>query len=251
MPPTQGLEPDSQMQLSVVIPVRNEAENVVPLAREVAAALNGRVDYELIFVDDGSTDDTAQKLSALARELPRLRLLRHDGAAGQSTAIHTGVKRARAPWIATLDGDGQNDPADLPLLWEAAQRPGAPDMIAGHRVERRDTPSKRLASRLANAIRRRLLADATPDTGCGLKLFRRDLFLEFPYFDHMHRFLPALAIRAGGRVQSVPVRHRPRRSGRSHYGNFGRALAGIVDLLGMLWLIRRSRRPRVAEEGRG
>ena len=204
------------MELSVVIPVRNEAPNIAPLVREIAAALEGRLDYEIIYVDDGSRDETAAAVRALAREVPRLRLLRHRRSFGQSTAIRTGVKAARAPWIATLDGDGQNDPADIPKLWDMARAAASepPLLIAGHRARRRDSTVKRLSSRIANWVRRGLLGDGTPDTGCGLKLFPRALYLELPFFDHNHRFLPALVRRAGGRVVSVPVNHRPRERGR-------------------------------------
>jgi dolichol-phosphate mannosyltransferase len=176
--------------------------------------------------------------------------LRHKASCGQSMAIHTGVKAARAPWIATLDADGQNDPADIPKLWEVARAalPSPPLLVAGHRTRRRDTWSKRAASRLANAIRRRLLGDGTPDTGCGLKLFRRDLFLELPAFDHMHRFLPALVLRQGGTVVSVPVNHRPRERGRSNYGVLDRLWVGIVDLCGVMWLRRRAKRPVLLDD---
>jgi glycosyltransferase involved in cell wall biosynthesis len=235
------------MELSVVIPVRNEAPNVVPLVREIAAALDGTLDYEIIYVDDGSEDETAAVVSALAREAPRLRLVRHRRSFGQSTAIRTGVKAARAPWIATLDGDGQNDPADIPRLWGMAQ--GAlsepPLLVAGHRARRRDSAMKRTSSRIANAVRRALLGDGTPDTGCGLKLFPRALYLDLPFFDHNHRFLPALVQRAGGRVVSVPVNHRPRERGRSNYGTLDRLFVGIVDLVGVVWLMRRAKKVEI------
>ena len=170
---------------------------------------------------------------------------RHRTACGQSAAILTGVRAARAPWIATLDGDGQNDPADIPALLAQAQAAPGLVLTAGHRVTRRDTQTKRLASRLANAIRARLLGDATPDTGCGLKVFPREAFMMLPHFDHMHRYLPALFIRAGGRVVSVPVNHRPRTQGRSNYGTFDRLWVGIFDLAGVYWLQRRWKRPVV------
>jgi dolichol-phosphate mannosyltransferase len=231
------------MDLSVVIPVRNEAPNIAPLAREIAAALGGKLDYEIIYVDDGSEDETAAAIAALARETPRLRLFRHRRSFGQSAAIRTGVKAARAPWIATLDGDGQNDPADIPRLWQMAQAaPSEPSLlVAGHRARRRDSAVKRLSSRIANGVRRALLGDGTPDSGCGLKLFPRALYLELPFFDHNHRFLPALVQRAGGRVASVPVNHRPRERGRSNYGTLDRLFVGIVDLLGVMWLMRRAK----------
>jgi glycosyltransferase involved in cell wall biosynthesis len=235
------------MELSVVIPVRNEAPNVVPLVREIAAALDGTLDYEIIYVDDGSEDETAAAVSALAREAPRLRLVRHRRSFGQSTAIRTGVKVARAPWIATLDGDGQNDPADIPRLWGMAQRaPSEPPLlVAGHRARRRDSAVKRLSSRIANGVRRALLGDGTPDTGCGLKLFSRALYLDLPFFDHNHRFLPALVQRAGGRVVSVPVNHRPRERGRSNYGTLDRLFVGIADLIGVMWLMRRAKKVEI------
>ena len=235
------------MELSVVIPVRNEAPNIAPLVREIAAALEGRLDYEIIYVDDGSRDETAAAVRALAREVPRLRLLRHRRSFGQSTAIRTGVKAARAPWIATLDGDGQNDPADIPKLWDMARAAASapPLLIAGHRARRRDSTVKRLSSRIANWVRRGLLGDGTPDTGCGLKLFPRALYLELPFFDHNHRFLPALVRRAGGRVVSVPVNHRPRERGRSNYGTLDRLFVGIVDLFGVMWLMRRAKNAEI------
>ncbi|MSP49441.1 MAG: glycosyltransferase family 2 protein [Alphaproteobacteria bacterium] len=236
------------MQLSVVIPARNEADNIVPLVDEVEAALAGRFDFEVLVVDDGSTDTTYDQLKASRPRLPRLRVVRHAANCGQSAGVWTGVKRARGEWIATLDGDGQNDPADLPAMWARLEAEPHPDMVAGHRVDRKDTASKRIASRLANRVRAGFLKDETPDSGCGIKIFRRDLFLELPYFDHMHRFLPALVRRHGGRVVSVPVNHRPRGAGRSNYTNLGRLRAGLLDLIGVWWLIRRSRLPIDATE---
>src|SRR5438105_15875711 len=238
------------MELSVVIPVKNEAGNIAPLVAEIAAALDGRIDYEIVYVDDGSSDATAAEIRDLQHGMTRLRLIRHAQSRGQSAAIRSGVKAARGIWIATLDGDGQNDPADIPALWRIAQdSPSAPRLlIAGHRSRRQDSWSKRRASRLANAVRRRLLRDDTPDTGCGLKLFRRALFLDLPYFDHMHRFLPALVLREGGIVRSVPVNHRPRQRGISKYGVFDRLLVGITDLAGVLWLRRRRARPLLVED---
>jgi dolichol-phosphate mannosyltransferase len=238
------------MELSVVIPVRNEAPNVAPLVREIAAALEGRLDYEIVYVDDGSRDETAAAVRALARDAPRLRLLRHRRSFGQSTAIRSGVRAARAPWIATLDGDGQNDPADIPKLWEMARAaPSEPPLlVAGHRARRRDSAMKRLSSRIANSVRRGLLGDGTPDTGCGLKLFPRALYLELPFFDHNHRFLPALVQRAGGRVLSVPVNHRPRERGQSNYGTLDRLFIGIVDLMGVMWLMRRAKNAEIIPE---
>ena len=238
------------MDLSVVIPVRNEAGNIAPLVAEIAAALDGRLDYEIVYIDDGSDDATLAEIRRVQIATPRLRLVRHQSSCGQSAAIRSGVKAARGIWIATLDGDGQNDPADIPALWRIAQDSPAepPLLVAGHRAHRQDSRTKRSASRIANAVRGRLLRDDTPDTGCGLKLFRRDLFLDLPYFDHMHRFLPALVLRAGGRVRSVPVNHRPRGRGTSKYGVFDRLGVGIVDLFGMLWLGRRAGRPLLIED---
>ncbi|MBP6797787.1 MAG: glycosyltransferase family 2 protein [Luteimonas sp.] len=238
-----------QLRLSVVVPTFNERDNVAPLVREtVAALLRHGVPFEIVYVDDGSSDGTADVLRALKDEVPELRVICHLANAGQSAAIRTGVRAARGEWIATLDGDGQNDPADIPRL--CAERDHAPPefkLFAGWRTQRRDSASKRLASKWANAIRTRLLHDDTPDTGCGIKLFEREAFLDLPYFDHMHRFLPALMQRAGWKTLSVPVNHRPRASGVSKYNNIGRALVGVSDLLGVAWLIKRAKRP-VAEE---
>ncbi len=242
------------MDLSVVIPVRNEAPNLAPLVAEIGRALDGRLDYEIVYIDDGSRDATASELARLAADLPRLRFLRHAESCGQSAAIRTGVKAARAPWIATLDGDGQNDPADIPRLCDIAWAAPAERrlLVAGQRQKRHDPWSKRMASRGANAVRRWLLGDRTIDTGCGLKLFRRDLFLDLPAFDHMHRFLPALVIRQGGEVVPVAVHHRPRERGRSNYGVLDRLWVGIVDLFGVMWLMRRAKNPIIlADEQRG
>ena len=238
-----------RLHVSVVVPVRNEAPNILPLIAEIEAALTGRFGFEIVYVDDGSDDRTAEVLAQAQAAHPALRAFRHLSSCGQSQAIATGVQRANAPLIATLDGDGQNDPADIPALieqWGAADLAVKPRlMIAGWRANRRDTRSRRWASKLANAIRAWALGDHTPDTGCGTKVFPRDLFLDLPRFDHMHRFLPALVLRAGGQVRSVPVNHRPRREGRSNYGNLGRALVGLPDLLGVMWLMRRSKTPTV------
>ncbi len=237
-------------RLSVVVPVHNETENLKPLIDEIARALADRGPFEIVYVDDGSTDETLARLKDLAREQPALRVLRHVACCGQSAAIWTGVSHARAPLIATLDGDGQNDPADIPALWDTYEQEGGGDrvMIAGLRAKRRDTQIRRLSSRIANGIRAGLLKDDTPDTGCGLKVFTRNAFLRFPRFDHMHRFMPALMIRLGGRVTSVPVNHRPRERGASKYGVWNRLWVGIVDLLGVMWLQSRGSRPEVVEE---
>jgi len=235
-------------ELSVVVPVHNERDNIVPLLTEIVTALRGTADFEIVYVDDSSKDDSLAVLTAAKAQFPELRVLRHLSQSGQSTALRSGIKSARGQWIATLDGDGQNDPADIPkLLAMRSESPDAIKLFAGWRVDRKDTGSKRWASKFANALRSRLLGDATPDTGCGIKLFERSAFLDLPYFDHMHRYLPALFQRAGWQVKSVPVNHRPRGSGVSNYNNLNRALVGVSDLRGVAWLIRRSRRTGVEE----
>ncbi|HEB98754.1 MAG TPA: glycosyltransferase [Thiotrichales bacterium] len=236
------------MELSVVIPVFDECDNLRPLAAEVRAALEPGVDYELIFVDDGSRDGSARVLAELRAESPRVRVLRHAHNQGQSAALLSGLLAARAPWVATLDGDGQNDPADIPGLLALARADESLWLVCGWRRQRRDGWLKRLSSRVANAVRARLLGDATPDTGCGLKLIRREPALALPRFDHMHRFLPALVLQAGGGVRSVPVHHRPRRHGRSKYGLGNRLWVGLVDLAGVAWLGRRALRARARED---
>ena len=239
--------------LSVVVPVFNERDNVAPLVHEITAALRGREprdggDFEIVYVDDNSRDDTLAVLQALKAEVPELRVVHHVTQSGQSTAIRNGVKAARGEWIATLDGDGQNDPADIPKLLEKRDASAADvKLFAGWRVNRQDTGSKRWASKWANKIRANMLRDDTPDTGCGIKLFERAAFLDLPYFDHMHRYLPALMQRAGWKTVSVPVNHRARASGVSKYNNLGRALVGIRDLRGVAWLIQRSKRTAVEE----
>ncbi len=232
------------------MPVLNEAENVAALVAEIAAALDGLAAYEMVFVDDGSTDGTVVALMALTSRFPALRIVRHAKRCGQSAAIRTGVKAASGRFIATLDGDGQNDPADIPKLWAQARKdPDArPLMLAGQRAKRQDSWSKRYSSKAANKIRRSLLKDDTPDTGCGLKLFPREVFLDFPYFDHMHRFLCALMIRAGGEIISVPVNHRPRLRGASKYGFWDRLWVGIFDLIGVIWLQQRASIPHNTRE---
>jgi dolichol-phosphate mannosyltransferase len=230
--------------VSVVVPVHNEAENIAPLLDEIAAVLDPLTEYEVVVVDDGSTDATPQVLHDCLRRHPRLRPLRHLRNSGQSAAMATGVREARASWVVTLDGDGQNDPADIPALLERLRTTAPaepPAMIAGWRVKRRDTWLKRVSSKIANGVRGRILNDHTPDVGCGLKVFRRDVCVRLPQFDHMHRFLPALFQRAGERVISVPVSHRPRGKGRSHYGMHDRLWVGIVDMLGVVWLGKRMR----------
>jgi dolichol-phosphate mannosyltransferase len=226
--------------LSVVVPVKDEAGNVAPLVREIAAALTGG-EHEILFVDDGSTDGTAAALTALKSEIPQLRVLRHGRNLGQSRGIRTGVQAARGDIIVTLDGDGQNDPADIPKLLEALRAQPDVAMVSGIRVKRQDSASRRLASRLGNRFRSALLGDGATDTGCGLKAFRRAVFLDLPYFDHLHRFLIAMVLREGWKVTYVPVNHRPRLTGTSKYTNFGRLLVSIQDLLGVRWLQRRYR----------
>jgi dolichol-phosphate mannosyltransferase len=239
------------MELSVVVPVLNEQDNVAPLIAEIRAALDGATDYEVVYVNDGSSDATAARLAAIQKEFPRLRVLHHAQRSGQSAALWNGVKAAHAPWIATLDGDGQNDPADIPRLLAVLRDPARPanlQLVAGHRRKRRDTWLKRLSSRIANGVRARLLRDATPDTGCGLKLFARDAYLALPFFDHMHRFLPALVQRNGGATVSVEVHHRPRTRGASKYGLHNRLWVGIMDLLGVMWLQRRMKHAVAKED---
>ncbi len=237
--------------LSVVIPVHNEAGNILVLLGEVRTALDGRLDYEVVVVDDCSTDETPRLLTNEAIQFFNLRVLRHARNSGQSTAVMTGVHAARAAWVVTLDGDGQNDPADIPNLWSRLQQAGPTanlKLIAGQRVKRQDSRIKLLSSRIANRVRGALLGDQTPDTGCGIKLFNRATFLNLPHFDHMHRFLPALVLRSGGNIVSVAVNHRPRLRGESHYGMGNRLWVGIVDMLGVMWLQRRNRLPGKVDE---
>ncbi|HEX7000021.1 MAG TPA: glycosyltransferase family 2 protein [Gammaproteobacteria bacterium] len=232
------------MRFSVVIPLNNERENVRQLLGELEAALASLGEHELVLVDDGSTDDTAGEVRRVGHRAGPLRLLRHDTRRGQSTAIYNGVRAAGAELVVILDGDLQNDPADIPRLLAAYE--GDPDretlgLLIGHRTQRRDSALRRLSSRVANAVRGFVLKDGTPDTGCGLKLVRRSVFMSVPYFDHMHRFLPALVLRTGFRVTSLPVRHRPRVHGVGHYGLWDRLWVGLVDMLGVAWLARRCR----------
>jgi glycosyltransferase involved in cell wall biosynthesis len=238
-------------EISVVVPAYNEAGNVVPLAREVAAALEGR-NFEMIFVDDCSSDATRAELVAARAELPQLRVVGHRHNAGQSRSIRTGVVHARGGIIATLDGDGQNPPGDLPALIDALTRSDAPARLAlvgGDRsATRQDSAWKKFASRLGNGIRKRLLGDNCNDTGCGLKAFRRQAYLELPFFDHQHRFIPALMIREGYVCEFRPVTHRHRTIGKSKYTNFGRLFASLTDILGVMWLNSRARNPRGTDE---
>lgn len=253
--------------LSILIPAKDEAGNLPALLDEIHAAFDTMigvgertdadhgvsVDYEIIVVDDASTDETWSILMQRAASDARLRPLRHARSAGQSTSVWQAAQAASGEWLATLDGDGQNDPADLPTLLALARRDDLA-LVAGHRTRRRDDWLKRVSSRLANRIRAALLDDATPDTGCGLKVVRRSAFLALPYFDHMHRFLPALIRAQGGVCRSVAVNHRPRETGQSHYGLNDRLWAGVIDLLGVMWLRKRSRLPQpleIADTGRG
>ena len=241
-------EPED-VAVSIVVPVRNEAENIAPLIEEIVAALDGRWAYEIIYVDDGSTDATAEQLASAMRQHKNLRQLRHAVSSGQSAAVRSGVRAARGAIVATLDGDGQNNPAFLPELIFALKKGGERvGLVAGQRVGRKDTGFKKFQSRAANAIRSAVLHDGTRDTGCGLKVFRRDVFLTMPYFDGLHRFLPALMRREGFDIAYVDVIDRPRRSGVSNYGFFDRLWVGIMDLAGVWWLIRRKKPTPVVTE---
>jgi dolichol-phosphate mannosyltransferase len=246
MAASSGREPNPE--LSVVVPVRNEAGNIAPLVNEIAAALGGRA-FEIVFVNDGSTDGTDAELRRLMAERAGLRQIRHKRSCGQSAAVRTGVAAARAPIVATLDGDGQNDPAFLPALIGALEQ-GAPrlGLIAGQRIGRKSGRFKKLQSRIANAVRAAILKDGTRDSGCGLKAFRREVFMALPYFDGLHRFLPALVRREGFGVGYVDVVDRSRRHGASNYGMWDRLWVGILDLAGVWWLIRRRRQLPEAEE---
>jgi dolichol-phosphate mannosyltransferase len=236
--------------VSVVVPVRNESGNIAPLLAEIGAALNGQWAFEVIYVDDGSSDGTAAELKRLCAQYPWLRRVCHKASCGQSAAVRTGVAAARGALVATLDGDGQNDPAFIPALLRALEQ-GAPRvaLIAGQRVKRKASGFKKLQSRIANAVRSAVLRDGTRDTGCGLKAFRRDVFLSLPYFDGLHRFLPALVRREGYAIGYVDVVDRPRGAGVSNYGMWDRLWVGILDLAGVWWLIRRRKRvPEILED---
>ena len=239
---------DANPQISVVVPVHDEAGAAGPLAREIATAFAGR-SYEMIFVDDASRDTTLAELRALQAELPALRVLAHSTNAGQSRAVRTGVLAARGDVVVTLDGDGQNPPHDAPRLVDALlAAPAGVALVGGVRAKRQDTGAKRWASLWANRIRKNLLGDDADDTGCGLKAFRREVFLRLPYFDHVHRYLPALMIREGFENRYLDVDHRHREVGRSKYTNWGRLMASFSDLLGVMWLKTRSRRPGAVSE---
>jgi dolichol-phosphate mannosyltransferase len=235
--------------ISIVVPVRNEADNIAPLINEIAAALDGRWDYEIVYVDDGSTDATAQRLATIMARRKNVRQIRHEKSSGQSAAVRTGVRAARGSIVATLDGDGQNNPEFLPELIMAIEKgEGRIGLAAGQRIGRKDTGFKKFQSRIANKVRSWVLSDGTRDTGCGLKTFRREVFLSLPYFDGLHRFLPALVRREGYDITYVDVIDRLRRSGVSNYGFFDRLWIGIIDLAGVWWLIRRKKSTPVATE---
>jgi dolichol-phosphate mannosyltransferase len=240
---------ENPVSVSIVVPVRNEAENIAPLIDEIARALDGRWTYEIIYVNDGSTDATPGRLAAAMKQRANLRQLRHAVSAGQSAAVRSGVRAARGAIVATLDGDGQNNPAFLPELISAVEKGGERlGLAAGQRVGRKATGFKKFQSRVANAIRNAILHDGTRDTGCGLKAFRREVFLMMPYFDGLHRFLPALMRREGFDIVYVDVIDRPRHSGVSNYGFFDRLWIGIMDLFGVWWLIRRKKPTPVVTE---
>lgn len=244
--------PDSQADplISVVVPAFNEAENVENLASEIAKALFA-TPYEMIFIDDASTDETKSVLVDMKSRFPHLRVLSHRKNSGQSRGVRSGVRAARAPIIATLDSDGQNDPADIPALYAQMTRTHAPDnlgMVGGRRAKRIDSAAKKVASRFGNGVRKRLLRDEADDTGCGLKLFRRDAFLELPYFDHIHRYIPALMLREGYAIEFADVNHRAREFGESKYTNFGRLKVSIADLRGVIWLRKRMKLPGGVDE---
>jgi dolichol-phosphate mannosyltransferase len=246
-PPSSGAVP----RVSVVVPVRNEAGNVAPLIGEIARAMAALAPFEIIYVNDGSSDGTAAELQTLAKQFPSLRHVDHAVSCGQSAAVCSGVAFARAPVVVTLDGDGQNDPAFLPALVAAIERDPGIGLVAGQRVGRKATGFKKLQSRVANTVRSMVLRDGTRDTGCGLKAVRRELFLALPYFDGLHRFLPALVRREGYGIAYVDVVDRPRLHGASNYGLWDRLWVGILDLMGVWWLIRRKKRvPQVSEVAR-
>jgi dolichol-phosphate mannosyltransferase len=236
---------------SVVVAVFNEAENVASVCAEILAKIESVAPFEVVFVDDGSTDGTVDILQAIADQDARVRLVRHSNRCGKSQAVRTGVKAAAAPWIATLDGDGQNDPSDLPEMLTAAWSSDGTPLVAGVRVRRDDPVSRLIATRIANGFRSAVLGDRCPDTGCGVKVFHRESFLLLPCFEGMHRFLPALFIRYGHPLINHPVRHRARLKGTSKYTNWGRAIVGVFDTMGVIWLIRRTRAPQnVVERSR-
>jgi len=237
------------VNVSIVIPAKNEEGNISSLVNEIRAAMNGFCEYEIVYINDGSTDGTLQKLKEIQADFPGLRIWSHDKSTGQSQAVVDGVKMARYPVIATLDADGQNDPADIPAMVELLERSDPQTaLIAGYRTKRKDSWLKRFSSKYANAIRSRILNDGTPDTGCGLKVFQREKFLELPYFDHMHRYIPALLRREGYDIVVHEVNHRHRHAGTSKYGFHNRFWTGIVDILGVIWLQRRHKKAGIIDE---
>ncbi|WP_115720423.1 glycosyltransferase family 2 protein [Gallaecimonas mangrovi] len=235
------------MEVSIVIPAKNEAENLPGLLQEIDTAMD-KDSFDVWVIDDGSTDNSWPLLTALKTRYPWLHALRLKQSCGQSTAVWLGARKAQGRFIATIDGDGQNDPADIPLLLKSALEQRGPVCICGIRTRRNDTWLKRVSSKVANGVRRRILADGVVDTGCGLKLISRDLFLTLPYFDHMHRFLPALCVRTGAAIKSLPVNHRARQAGVSKYGLHNRLWVGLVDMVGVRWLQRRAKQPLLSEE---
>ena len=238
------------VKLSVVVPVYNESENIVKLVGEIAAAL-AQADYEMIFVNDASSDDTLSVLTHLKKDYPMLRAISHRKNAGQSRAVRSGIIAAKGQYIATLDGDGQNDPADITALFEQITRSDAPDSLAlvgGRRAKRQDSWAKKMGSRIGNGVRKKLLNDQADDTGCGLKVFTREAFLQLPYFDHIHRYIPALMLREGYKIEFCDVNHRHREFGVSKYTNFGRLMVSIADLRGVRWLNKRARNPEGWDE---
>lgn len=237
--------------ISIVVPVLNESGNIRPLIEEIDNVAKKIPLKEIIYVDDGSTDETPDELKACKKDFKKLRVIRHARRSGQSAALWSGISAAKGDVIATLDGDGQNDPADIPLLFRQFQKNGGPEdkvMVAGQRHKRKDNWLRRASSRVANGVRAALLRDGTRDTGCSLKLFRREDFINLPYFNHMHRFLPALMKATGVEIVHMDVAHRPRERGTSKYGVMNRLWAGIIDLFGVMWLMRRTHAPIVAKE---
>lgn len=251
--PTFGFpapQADAAVDLSVVVPMYNEEGGAEDLVREIARELEG-LRFEIVVVNDASTDGTKEILAEVREDLPALRVLSHGKNSGQSRAVRTGILAARGPVIATLDGDGQNVPGDIPQLYAHLTREDASPLLAlvgGERQKRQDSRAKLWASRVANGIRKSLLKDEAKDTGCGLKVFKREAFLRLPYFDHVHRYLPALMTREGYVAEFLPVSHRPREHGQSKYTNFGRAAVAVRDLIGVTWLLARSRNPQEIEE---
>jgi dolichol-phosphate mannosyltransferase len=238
-------------KISVVVPMYNEAGNVEPLSTEIANSLKGVVEFEIVMVDDGSKDGTDEKLEAMKAKIPELRVITHKTNFGQSAGIISGAKAAKYPWLVTLDGDGQNDPADIPKLIKLANEhldDAEPPFVAGNRQKRHDTPIRRISSRVGNGVRYSLLRDDCLDTGCSLKLFSRQQFLAVPHFNHLHRFLPAIFKRQGSKVYNIPVNHRSRTHGTSKYGINNRLWAGLLDLFGVMWLKKRTCNPKLKDQ---